>query len=225
MKAFFIGLILGIALGCGACVYLSKTGNFLKAETHINEEVLKEKLLTCSELTSAKYQLNGQITREESYKTGLGWLDKMGTKSFTIKYSATIAFAVDLSKAAIKADSGVVRIDLPSATLQSLSIPSDSLRIVSETKSLINWENKNDMKEAFQDAVKHALAHCDTTKMIRMANTEAVKTLTTLLCPLTESENGEKAYQVIVTVRGEIDPTVSVNKELSMVEEKKLQNN
>lgn len=225
MKAFFIGLILGIALGCGACVYLSKTGNFLKAETHINEEVLKEKLLTCSELTSAKYQLNGQITREESYKTGLGWFDKMGTKSFTIKYSATIAFAVDLSKAAIKADSGVVRIDLPSATLQSLSIPSDSLRIVSETKSLINWENKNDMKEALQDAEKHALAHCDTTKMIRMANTEAVKTLTTLLCPLTESENGEKAYQVIVTVRGEIDPTVSVNKELSMVEEKKLQNN
>ena len=27
--------------------------------------------------------------------------------------------------------------------------------------------------------------------MIRLANTEAVKTLTTLLCPLTETENGE----------------------------------
>jgi len=205
MKAFFIGLILGIALGCGACVYLSKTGNFLKAETHINEEVLKEKLLTCSELTSAKYQLTGQITREESYGTGFGWFDKMATKSFAIKYSATIAFAVDLSKANIKVDSSVVRIDLPSATLQSLSIPSDSLQIINEKKNLINWENKNDMKEALQDAEKHALKTCDTTKMIRMANTEAVKTLTTLLCPLTESENGEKAYQVIVTVHGETE--------------------
>ena len=178
---------------------------FLKAETHINEEILKEKLLTCSELTSAKYQLTGQITREESYGTGFGWFDKMATKSFAIKYSATIAFAVDLSKANIKVDSSVVRIDLPSATLQSLSIPSDSLQIINEKKNLINWENKNDMKEALQDAEKHALKTCDTTKMIRMANTEAVKTLSTLLCPLTESENGEKAYQVIITIHGETE--------------------
>jgi hypothetical protein len=205
MKKFLFGFILGIALGCGVCVYLSKTGNFLKAETHINEEVLKEKLLTCSELTSAKYQMDGQITREESYKTGLDWFDKMGTKKFTVKYSATLAFAVDLSKADIKVDTNIVRIDLPTATLQSLSIPSDSLHIVSETKSLINWENKNDMKEALQDAEKHALRTCDTTKMIRMANTEAVKTLSTLLCPLTEGENGEKAYQVIITIHGETE--------------------
>ena len=129
----------------------------------------------------------------------------MGTKKFTVKYAATIAFAVDLSKADIKVDTNVVRIDLPSATLQSLSIPSDSLHIVSETKSLINWENKNDMKEALQDAEKHALKTCDTTKMIRMANTEAVKTLSTLLCPLTEGENGEKAYQVIITIHGETE--------------------
>ncbi|MBQ3657088.1 MAG: DUF4230 domain-containing protein [Bacteroidales bacterium] len=205
MKKFLFGLILGIALGCGACIYLSKMGKFLKEEVKINEEILKEKLETCSELTSAKYQLDGQITREESYKTGVSWFDKMGTKSFTIKYSATLAFAVDLSKANIKVDSTIVRIDLPSATMQSLSIPSDSLHIVSETKSLINWENKNDMKEALQDAEKHALKTCDTTKMIRMANTEAVKTLSTLLCPLTESETGEKAYQVIITIHGETD--------------------
>ncbi len=219
MKKFLFGLILGIALGCGACVYLSKAGLFLKSETHINEEVLKEKLLTCSELTSAKYQMDGQITREESYKTGLDWFDKMGTKKFTVKYSATLAFAVDLSKANIKVDTNIVRIDLPSATLQSLSIPSDSLHIVSETKSIINWENKNDMKEALQDAEKHALRTCDTTKMIRMANTEAVKTLSTLLCPLTEGEHGEKAYQVIITIHGETDdPNTLTKKELGMVE-------
>ena len=91
--------------------------------------------------------------------------------------------------------------------MQSLTIPSDSLNIVSETKSLINWENKNDMKEALRDAEIHALKTCDTTKMIRMANTEAVKTLGTLLCPLTESEDGEKAYQVIISIDGEIEKT------------------
>ena len=212
-------MIIGIVLAAGACFYLSKMNMFVKAETHINEEVLKKKLLTCSELTSAKYQMEGQITREESYKTGVGWFDKMGTKSFTVKYSATLAFAVDLSQAAIKVDSNVVRIDLPSATLQSLSIPSDSLKIVSETKSLINWENKNDMKEALQDAEKHALKTCDTTKMIRMANSEAVKTLGTLLCPLTESEDGEKAYQVIITIHGETEKDeVPINNQLGMAE-------
>ncbi len=205
MKGFFIGLIIGILVAAGVCVYLSKMNMFVKAETHINEEVLKEKLLTCSELTSAKYQVEGQITRTESYKTDYSWLNKLGTKSFTVKYSATIAFAVDLAKAQIKVDSNVVRIDLPSATMQSLTIPSDSLNIVSETKSLINWENKNDMKEALRDAEMHALKTCDTTKMIRMANTEAVKTLGTLLCPLTESEDGEKAYQVIITIHGETE--------------------
>ena len=61
------------------------------------------------------------------------------------------------------------------------------------------------MKEALQDAEKHALKTCDTTKMIRMANTEAVKTLGTLLCPLTEGEHGEKAYQVIITIQGETE--------------------
>ena len=205
MKGFFIGLIIGILVAAGVCVYLSKMNMFVKAETHINEEVLKEKLLTCSELTSAKYQVEGQITRTESYKTEYSWLNKLGTKSFTVKYSATIAFAVDLAKAQIKVDSNVVRIDLPSATMQSLTIPSDSLNIVSETKSLINWENKNDMKEALRDAEIHALTTCDTTKMIRMANTEAVKTLGTLLCPLTESEDGEKAYQVIININGETE--------------------
>jgi hypothetical protein len=205
MKGFFIGLIIGILVAAGVCVYLSKMNMFVKAETHINEEVLKEKLLTCSELTSAKYQVEGQITRTESYKTDYSWLNKLGTKSFTVKYSATIAFAVDLAKAQIKVDSNVVRINLPSATMQSLTIPSDSLHIVSETKSLINWENKNDMKEALRDAEIHALQTCDTTKMIRMANTEAVKTLGTLLCPLTESEDGEKAYQVIININGETE--------------------
>ena len=202
-------MIIGILLAAGACVYLSKMNMFVKAETHINEEVLREKLETCSELTSAKYQVEGHITRTESYKTGNSWFDKLGTKSFTVKYSATIAFAVDLAKAKISVDSNtnIVRIALPSATMQSLTIPSDSLNIVSETKSLINWENKNDMKEALRDAEIHALKTCDTTKMIRMANTEAVKTLGTLLCPLTESEDGEKAYQVIISIDGEIEKT------------------
>ncbi len=219
MKSFFLGLIIGLVLGAAACVYLSKAGMFVKADTKINEEILKEKLLTCSELTSAKYQLDGVISREESYKTGNSFIDKLGTKKFTVKYSATIAFAVDLSKADIKVDSSVVNINLPSAKMQSLSIPSDSLHIISETKSLINWENKNDMKEALQDAEKHALATCDTTKMIRMANTEAVKTLTTLLCPLTESADGEKAYQVNIKIAGETDqPAVPVNNESGVIE-------
>ena len=210
MKKFLFGLILGIIIGCGVCYYLSQIGKFFKEEVVINEEVLKEKLMTCSELTSAKYQLTGQITREENYGTGVGWFDKIGTKKFTVKYAATIAFAVDLSKAAIKVDTNVVRIDLPSAALQSLSIPSDSLQIINEKKNLINWENKNDMKEVLQDAEKHALATCDTAKMIRLANTEAVKTLTTLLCPLTESQTGEKAYQVIITINGETEePQIS----------------
>ena len=209
MKGFIIGLVIGILVAAGACVYLSKMNMFIKSESHINEEVLREKLETCSELTSAKYQVEGQITRTESYKTGYSWLNQLGTKSFTVKYSATIAFAVDLAKAKISVDSNtnVVRIALPSATMQSLTIPSDSLNIVSETKSLINWENKNDMKEALRDAEIHALKTCDTTKMIRMANTEAVKTLGTLLCPLTESEDGEKAYQVIISIDGEIEKT------------------
>ena len=209
MKGFIIGLVIGILVAAGACVYLSKMNMFVKSESHINEEVLREKLETCSELTSAKYQVEGQITRTESYKTEYGWLNKLGTKSFTVKYSATIAFAVDLAKAKISVDSNtnIVRIALPSATMQSLTIPSDSLQIVSETKSLINWENKNDMKEALLDAEIHALKTCDTTKMIRMANTEAVKTLGTLLCPLTESEDGEKAYQVIISIDGEIEKT------------------
>jgi hypothetical protein len=209
MKGFIIGLVIGILVAAGACVYLSKMNMFIKSESHINEEVLREKLETCSELTSAKYQVEGQITRTESYKTGYSWLNQLGTKSFTVKYSATIAFAVDLAKAKISVDSNtnIVRIALPSATMQSLTIPSDSLNIVSETKSLINWENKNDMKEALRDAEIHALKTCDTTKMIRMANTEAVKTLGTLLCPLTESEDGEKAYQVIISIDGEIEKT------------------
>lgn len=209
MKGFIIGLVIGILVAAGACVYLSKMNMFVKSESHINEEVLREKLETCSELTSAKYQVEGQITRTESYKTGYSWLNQLGTKSFTVKYSATIAFAVDLAKAKISVDSNIniVRIALPSATMQSLTIPSDSLNIVSETKSLINWENKNDMKEALRDAEIHALKTCDTTKMIRMANTEAVKTLGTLLCPLTESEDGEKAYQVIISIDGEIEKT------------------
>jgi hypothetical protein len=40
-----------------------------------------------------------------------------------------------------------------------------------------------------------------------------------LLCPLTEGEHGEKAYQVIITIHGETDdPNTLTKKELGMVE-------
>ena len=109
MKKFIFGLIFGIALGVGTSAYLSKAGLFIKEETFINEEVLKEKLLTCSELTSAKYQLKGHITRTKNYGTKLKWFDNISTKSFTVRFSATLAFAVDLSKANNKVDTNTVR--------------------------------------------------------------------------------------------------------------------
>ena len=84
MKGFIIGLVIGILVAAGACVYLSKMNMFVKSESHINEEVLREKLETCSELTSAKYQVEGQITRTESYKTEYSWLNKLGLRVYLL---------------------------------------------------------------------------------------------------------------------------------------------
>ena len=216
MRAFFIGLIVGLICGAGLGYYIISAMT-PKTEVRVNEQILKEKLLTCSELTSAKYQKTGVVTREESYGTGWKFFDQLGTKKFTIQYAATVTFAVDLSKADVKVDSNIVNIVLPSAKMQMLTIPADSLAILSEQKSIINWENKNDMREALKDAEEHAKATCDTAKMIRMANTQAVKTLSTLLGPLTETstegERAHKTYQVNIKINGETDLDNNLNTE------------
>lgn len=219
MKKFFYGLIIGLIIGAGGCFYLvSKINNmkggladkikeYVQPEVHVSEQVLKEKLVTCSELTTMKYEIAGQISREEQYSLLKELGINHGKKSFTVNYKASVNLAIDLTQADIKVDStNTVRLKLPSAKVQSLTVPSESLEIVSEKKSLINWENKNDMIEALRDCEEHAKKNCDMNDLVKKANDEAVKCLQSLLSPMVENADGTKPYQVEIIIEDNSAP-------------------
>lgn len=202
---FVLGLIVGIALTFGLAYLLQPKES--KSVVKVDAEVLSQRLEKCSDLTTAKFTINGKINREETYdwSKGIGFLEKLSKKSFNLYYVASALVGVDLSKAKTQIDSSdvnisKVKITLPKATLQNIVMYSDSLRIETVQRSIINFENKKDATEALQDAEKHARANLNLDSLISVANKQAVESLTTLLSPMTMDANGNPPYLLEVSI-------------------------
>ncbi|MDO4442957.1 MAG: DUF4230 domain-containing protein [Slackia sp.] len=161
----------------------------------MNSETVAEQLVECSELATMKLEYRGLITYEE------GDLPLLTKKAFSMIYDADIRAGVDLSQAEVDVNGANVKVELPAASVQSISIDPDSLQFYDQQYALLNWQNRDDTAKALQMAQDDAEAKVDSTTMIEDAQKQAETVVETILLPFTESGN----YSLEVSFREPVD--------------------
>lgn len=187
--AFVIVAVLGIALGILGTFSVQR---LLAPSVRLDTTTVTEQLERVQELATAKLSYRGLVKYEE------GDIDFINKKGFTMIYDAEVRAGVDLSRARVEVSGRDVRVALPAATVQSISIDPDSIRFYDEKFALFNWQNRTDAAEALKLAQENANEKVDASKLIAEANDQAVEAVRALLSPFT----GEGGYTVAV----EIDP-------------------
>ncbi|MDY4041901.1 MAG: DUF4230 domain-containing protein [Collinsella sp.] len=185
LAAFVIVAVLGIALGIFGT---SSVQRFLTPSVRLDTTTVTEQLVRVQELATAKLSYRGLVKYEE------GDIDFINKKGFTMIYDAEVRAGVDLSKARVEVSGKDVRVTLPAATVQSISIDPDSIQFYDEKFALFNWQNRTDAAEALKLAQENANAKVDASKLITEANDQAIEAVKALLSPFA----GDGGYTLAV---------------------------
>ena len=117
-----------------------------KDEPEITNTFISEKLEAVSELTTAKLTYTGLVRYTE------GNIPFLTKKEFNMLYRAGVRAGIDLSQANIDVTDSEVKLTLPKAEIQEISVDADSIQFYDESFALFNGEKREDTVEALKVA-------------------------------------------------------------------------
>lgn len=117
-----------------------------KDEPEITNTFISEKLEAVSELTTAKLTYTGLVTYTD------GTVPFLTKKEFNMLYRADVRAGIDLSQAEIDVTDVNVKLTLPKAEIQNISVDTDSIQFYDESFALFNGEKREDTVEALKVA-------------------------------------------------------------------------
>ena len=117
-----------------------------KDEPEITNTFIGEKLEAVSELTTAKLTYTGLVRYTE------GNIPFLTKKEFNMLYRAGVRAGIDLSQANIDVTDSEVKLTLPKAEIQEISVDADSIQFYDESFALFNGEKREDTVEALKVA-------------------------------------------------------------------------
>lgn len=117
-----------------------------KDEPEITNTFISEKLEAVSELTTAKLTYTGLVRYTE------GNIPFLTKKEFNMLYRAGVRAGIDLSQANIDVTDSEVKLALPKAEIQEISVDADSIQFYDESFALFNGEKREDTVEALKVA-------------------------------------------------------------------------
>lgn len=117
-----------------------------KDEPEITNTFISEKLEAVSELTTAKLTYTGLVRYTE------GNIPFLTKKEFNMLYRAGVRAGIDLSQADINVTDSDVKLTLPKAEIQEISVDADSIQFYDESFALFNGEKREDTVEALKVA-------------------------------------------------------------------------
>lgn len=185
-----------IVIGFVACLFWTK---LTSPQITVNSSTVTEQLTKCQDLVTAKLEYTGLVTYEEGH---ISFIDKKG---FTMTYNADVNAGVSLGDAKVDVEGTDINIQLPKATLKSISIDPDSLKFYDQKFALFNWQNREDTQSALKIAKKDAESKVNDSKLLEQADEQAKTAVEALFSPLT----GEGAYKLTVTTEGETAATTA----------------
>lgn len=159
-------------------------------EQLVDVRALKSVLIESSELTTAKLNL----TCISDFKdTGISILTKA---DFTMVYDVTVRAGIDMEKIDISKDDilKVVRISIPSATIQSSNVNPGTIKYFDEKLSLFNVNEKEDSDKAQKLAEDDAVEKAKSSGILKMADDQSETLVKGLLSSLIPDE-----YKIEIT--------------------------
>lgn len=170
-----LALLLIVALGVG---YLMLSGHMAnpfeqQKQATITAEEVEEQLEKCSDLTTAKLTYKGIVHFTE------GQIKYLTKNEFNMQYTAKALAGIDMSAVTVEVqdpadgNSGKVIINVPKATLQSISIDEDSLAFYDEKTALFNKVNHEDVQDALVAAKEDAKKNMGKKALIAEAQSNA----------------------------------------------------
>ena len=155
----------------------------------ISVGAIKTQIADCSELATATLQYNGLVHYEN------GDIPIVNQKAFNMTYVAEIRAGVDLSQASVSVQGNEIRVVLPPATVQSKEIKPESLAFFDQAWALFNWDSRDDISIALQQAQMDLDSQVEDLELIDTANRNAERAIRSLLAPVQKMNDG---YRVVV---------------------------
>lgn len=183
-------ILLAVALIAVGFMGSQMWNNAREPHVRVDTTTVTSQLVRCQKLVTAKLEYRGLVKYEE------GDIDLINKKGFSMIYDATVSASVDLKKAKASVNDRTIKIELPSAERESVSIDPDSLEFYDEKRALFNWQNRADTAKALEYAKKDAEEKIKKGDLIEKADEQAVSAIKTLFSPLTE----DGAYKLEVTI-------------------------
>ena len=162
-----------------------------RSQPTISVGAIKTQITDCSELATATLQYNGLVHYEN------GDILIVSQKAFNMTYVAEIRAGVDLSQAKVSVQGNEIRVVLPQATVQSKEIKPESLAFFDQAWALFNWDSRDDISIALQQAQMDLDAQVEDLELIDTANRNAERAIRSLLAPVQKMNDG---YRVVVEI-------------------------
>ena len=146
-----------------------------KDEPEITNTFISEKLEAVSELTTAKLTYTGLVTYTD------GTVPFLTKKEFNMLYRADVRAGIDLSQAEIDVTDVNVKLTLPKAEIQNISVDTDSIQFYDESFALFNGEKREDTVEALKVAEEDVRENGNMEELIAQAQEQTEILLTGFL--------------------------------------------
>lgn len=174
-------LLLGVGFFAARQFYKEK-------EPQISSTAIEAKLEKCSELATARLDYHGLVQYSE------GEIPLINKKGFSMIYDAEIRAGIDLSQAKVSVSGKTIRITLPEASIQTITVNPDTLEFYDSQYALFNWTNKEDVTTAMEYAKQDAQTRAGSTELLAQAKEQAETVIETLLIPITD--HSPNSYQI-----------------------------
>ena len=170
-----LALLLIAALGVGYLMLSGRMANPFEQQKQatITAEEVEEQLEKCSDLTTAKLTYKGIVHFTE------GQIKYITRNEFNMQYTAKALAGIDMTAVTVEVqdpadgNAGKVIINVPKATLQSVSIDEDSLAFYDEKTALFNKVNHEDVQDALVAAKEDAKKNMGKKALIAEAQSNA----------------------------------------------------
>lgn len=163
------------------------TGTYKQDITTISKSSL-EKIIEISDLSTLDYTYNAVTdVKDENEKV-----------KYHVSYEGVVSSGIDFSKIDFKVDEEekLIHIKLPQAQIQDVRIDTGSMDYIFEKK---RFETENVAQEAYTEAIKDLRLRARRDKnLIKMANENAVDTVTALIEPWLNEVDGSYRMEVEV---------------------------
>lgn len=177
-KNFLIALLailLILALGAG---YLMLTGHVAnpfetQKQATITAEEVEEQISKAAELSTAKLTYKGIVNFTE------GQIKYITQNSFNMMYTAEVVAGIDMEKVTVDVQQpkdgnpGKVVVNIPKATVQTVTIDPDSLEFYDQKWALFNKTANTDVQDALKAAEQDARQNFGKKELIATAQEQA----------------------------------------------------